>query len=337
MRVDLFDFELPESCIASAPAHPRDAARMLYVGDTLKDLSVKDIPSLLGPGDVMVFNDTRVIPARLFGKRGEMGVEVLLHKPISRHEWLCFAKPAKRLKPGQVITFADDFSAVVGERAGGQTRITFTCDDVFAMLDRYGEMPLPPYMRRRAGDADKSTYQTAYAVHPGSVAAPTAGLHFTPALLAAIDAAGAKRVHVTLHVGAGTFLPVKADDTQDHVMHSEWVRVTPEAAAAINAASRVIAVGTTSCRTLESMTDESGVTHAGERETDIFITPGYRFRTVDVLMTNFHLPRSTLLMLVSAFAGRERMLDAYKHAIDAGYRFYSYGDACWLEKDQNQS
>ena len=336
MRVDLFDFDLPESNIATAPASPRDSSRLLYVGDALRDMVVKDIPSLLQPGDVMVFNDTRVIPARLFGKRGDMGVEVLLHKPISGKEWLCFAKPAKRLKPGQIIQFADDFSAIVGERVEEQTKITFTCDDVFDKLDKYGEMPLPPYMHRRAGSDDKNTYQTAYADEPGSVAAPTAGLHFTPELLAAIDAAGVKRVHVTLHVGAGTFLPVKVDDTADHTMHSEWVRITKDAADTINAAKRVIAVGTTSCRTLESMTVD-GVVQSGERDTSIFITPGYTFKRVDVLMTNFHLPRSTLLMLVSAFAGRERMLDAYAHAIQSGYRFYSYGDASWLEKNASIS
>lgn len=337
MRVDLFDFDLPESAIATTPASPRDCARMLYIGDTLRDMGVKDIPSLLQPGDVMVFNDTRVIPARLFGKRGDLNVEVLLHKSIGGNkEWLCFAKPAKRLKPGQIIQFADDFSAVAGERAGEQLKITFTCDDVFAMLDKYGEMPLPPYMHRRAEAEDKHTYQTTYAKNPGSVAAPTAGLHFTPDLLKAIDGAGAKCVHVTLHVGAGTFLPVKVDDTDDHAMHSEWVRITPEAAEAINNAKRVIAVGTTSCRTLESMSKDGRV-QAGERETDIFITPGYEFKIADVLMTNFHLPRSTLLMLVSAFAGRERMLDAYAHAIKHGYRFYSYGDACWLEKKSSIS
>lgn len=332
MRVDLFDFTLPESAIATAPADPRDSARMLYLGDEMRDMGVRDIPSLLGPGDVMVFNDTRVIPARLMGVRGEMKVEVLLHQSVSKNEWLCFAKPAKRLKDGQTIVFAPDFTATVaGRTEDGQVRLVFACDDIFAMLDRYGEMPLPPYMRRRAGDADKTMYQTAYAAHPGSVAAPTAGLHFTPDLLAAIDATGARRVHVTLHVGAGTFLPVKADDTDDHVMHAEWTRITRDAADAINTASRVIAVGTTSLRTLESAV-EGGRVVPGERSTRLFITPGYRFGCVDVLMTNFHLPRSTLLMLISAFAGRERVLQAYEHAIASGYRFYSYGDACWLEK-----
>ena len=305
---------------------------MLYVGGTMRDMGVRDIPSLLRPGDVMVFNDTKVIPARLMGKRGDVNIELLLHQAISKNEWLCFAKPAKRLKDGNIVVFGDDFTAtVMGRGADGQVKLAFQCDDIFAMLDKYGEMPLPPYMHRRADASDKDTYQTAYATHPGSVAAPTAGLHFTPALLAAIDAAGAKRVHVTLHVGAGTFLPVKVDDTDDHVMHSEWTQVSSAAADAINNATRVIAVGTTSMRTLESAAVDGKVV-AGERSTNIFITPGYEFQVVDVLMTNFHLPRSTLLMLVSAFAGRERMLDAYKHAIASGYRFYSYGDASWLEK-----
>ncbi len=336
MRVDLFDFDLPDSSIATTPASPRESAKLLHVApDALLDKHVRDIPSLLRPGDVMVFNDTRVIPARLRGTRGEVAVECLLHQAVSGNQWLCFARPAKRLKPGHVVTFAPDFTAIVGERGeDGQVLLDFQCDDLFAMLDKYGEMPLPPYMQRRAGAQDKSDYQTAYAEHPGSVAAPTAGLHFTPDLLKAIDAAGATRVHVTLHVGAGTFLPVKADDTDDHIMHAEWTHVTEEAAHAINdarrAGGRVIAVGTTSLRTLESAADDTGIVHAGTRETRIFITPGYRFKAVDVLMTNFHLPRSTLLMLVSAFAGRERMLAAYAHAIASGYRFYSYGDTSFL-------
>lgn len=332
MRVDLFDFDLPESSIATSPASPRDSSKLLRIGDTLTDMSVRDIPALLQPGDVMVFNDSKVIPARLHGKRGDINVEILLHKMIRDNEWLCFAKPAKRLKDGQTIVFADDFSATVLGREDDQVRLKFESSDLFAMLDQYGEMPLPPYMKRRAAADDKQTYQTAYAADPGSVAAPTAGLHFSPALLAAIDAAGAQRVHVTLHVGAGTFSPVKADDTEDHVMHSEWVRITKDAADSINNAKRVIAVGTTTLRTLESLSDADGHVHAGTKDTSIFITPGYDFKAVDILMTNFHLPRSTLLMLVSAFAGRERILAAYKHAIASGYRFYSYGDACWLEK-----
>lgn len=339
MRVDLFDFELPDSSIATRPAVPRDSSRMLYVPETgnLQDLSVRDIPAQLRAGDVMVFNDTKVIPARLLGRRGEMKVECLLHKALGGAEWLCFAKPAKRLKAGQVIDFADDFAAeILGRTDDGQVRIRFVQDDVMAKLEQYGELPLPPYMQRRAEAGDAADYQTAYARHPGSVAAPTAGLHFTPALLQAIDDAGVKRVHVTLHVGAGTFLPVKVEDTDLHVMHTETASITPEAADIINQAKaegrRVVAVGTTSLRTLESLAVQKGLVQAGSRDTDLFITPGYDFKIVDVLMTNFHLPRSTLLMLVSAFAGRERMLDAYAHAVESGYRFYSYGDACWLER-----
>ena len=338
MKVDLFDFDLPENLIATLPATPRESARLLQVppDGAFKDLRIADLPSLLRRGDVMVFNDTKVIPARLMGLRGDIKIEILLHKRVSSTEWICFAKPAKRLKPDHEIIFGPDFKAVVLGRADdGQVRISFDCTDIYAMLERYGEMPLPPYMQRRAEEADKSSYQTAYAVHPGSVAAPTAGLHFTPALLAAIDVAGVTRAHVTLHVGAGTFLPVKVDDTDEHVMHSEWTHITPETAALINSAKaegrRVIAVGTTSLRTLESAASSHGMLEAGERETRLFITPGYSFKVVDALMTNFHLPRSTLLMLVSAFAGRTRMLDAYAHAIRTGYRFYSYGDACWLE------
>lgn len=336
MRVDLFDFELPEACIATHPASPRDSSRMLYVPNSTEsfgDLSVRDIPSQLRPGDVMVFNDTKVIPARLMGRRGEMGVECLLHKNIGGGEWHCFARPAKRLKEGQIIDFAPDFSAeILGRTDDGQVRIRFLQDDVMALLDKYGELPLPPYMKRSANAADSDTYQTTYAKHAGSVAAPTAGLHFTPELLAAIDATGAKRVHVTLHVGAGTFLPVKVDDTDDHVMHTESATISPEAAEAINSAQRVIAVGTTSMRTLESLATGKGHVQAGTKDTNIFITPGYDFKIVALLMTNFHLPKSTLFMLVSAFAGRERMQAAYAHAIRSGYRFYSYGDACWLEK-----
>lgn len=339
MRVDLFDFLLPEGQIATTPASPRDSAKLLHVdaGGSTHDLHIRDIPSLLRAGDVMVFNDTRVIPARLKGRRGDIAIEMLLHRRIDAQEWLCFAKPAKRLKPDQTIVFAEDFSAtVLGRTEDGQVRIRFLQDDVNAKLDLYGEMPLPPYMHRDACEADKSSYQTAYAANPGSVAAPTAGLHFTPELLAAIDRTGATRVHVTLHVGAGTFLPVKADDTDDHVMHTEWTEIPAAAAAAINAAKcegrRIIAVGTTSLRTLESAAAPDGTVAAGTRETNIFITPGYNFRTADVLMTNFHLPRSTLLMLVSAFCGRERILGAYAHAIGAGYRFYSYGDGSWLER-----
>ncbi|MBU6235720.1 MAG: tRNA preQ1(34) S-adenosylmethionine ribosyltransferase-isomerase QueA [Alphaproteobacteria bacterium] len=340
MRVDLFDYELPEKLIAKAPVSPRDSARLLHVPacGRFSDRTVRDLPSLLRRGDVMVFNDTKVIPARLMGKRGDVSVEVLLHRRTGEREWVCFAKPAKRLKDGQEVIFADDFKALVlGRAEDGQVRLAFETDDIFAMLDKYGELPLPPYMQRRAQETDKATYQTAYALHPGSVAAPTAGLHFTPELLKAIDDAGVTRAHVTLHVGAGTFLPVKADDTDDHVMHAEWWHVTPETAVLINTAKRegrrVIAVGTTSMRTLESA-GKSGTVGAGEAETRLFITPGYDFKIVDALMTNFHLPRSTLLMLVSAFAGYEKMREAYRHAIAQAYRFYSYGDSSFIERCQ---
>lgn len=315
----------------------------------------------------MVFNDTRVLPARLMGRRGDVAVEILLHKKISsplvgevgwgdgvnvsdalkvppsltlptrgREDWLCFAKPAKKLKSGDIVRFAEDFSATVeSKREDGQVELHFDDAQFRDKLAKYGAMPLPPYIekKRRADTTDASAYQTVYARHEGSVAAPTAGLHFTEELLKAIDDAGVKRVHVTLHVGGGTFLPVKADDTKDHVMHSEWAEVSPQAAQAVNDArangGRVIAVGTTSLRTLESAA-ASGKLQPFSGETNIFITPGYQFKLVDVLLTNFHLPKSTLFMLVSAFSGLERMQAAYAHAIANHYRFYSYGDACLL-------
>lgn len=309
---------------------------MLVVQDALQDALVRDLPSFLRVGDIMVFNDTRVIPARLFGKRGEASIEILLHKQIRTDHWQCFARPAKKLKAGDRVHFAAGFDAEVIEKLpDGQVVLSLRADgNVADMLQRHGHMPLPPYIQRADEVADKTCYQTVYAKHEGSVAAPTAGLHFTEDLLSAIDAAGVTRAYVTLHVGGGTFLPVKAADTADHVMHSEWAHITPETAVAINkakqAGGRVIAVGTTSLRTLESAADENGVVHAISRETDIFITPGYRFKAVDVLLTNFHLPKSTLFMLVSAFSGLERMNSAYAYAIDRRYRFYSYGDACLL-------
>lgn len=339
MRVDLFDYDLPQELIATAPVTPRDSARLLHVPSDgqFNDKHVRDLPSLLKAGDVMVFNDTKVIPARLFGMRGDVRVEILLHRFMGDGRWACFAKPAKRLKDGQDVIFAPDFAArVVGRAEDGQVVLHFDAPDVFAMLEKYGELPLPPYMQRRAAEADKQSYQTAYAAEPGSVAAPTAGLHFTPDLLKAIDDAGVTRAHVTLHVGAGTFLPVKADDTKDHIMHAEWWRVSDDAARIVNTAKRegrrVIAVGTTSLRTLESAVGTDGMLRAGSADTRLFITPGYDFKMVDALMTNFHLPRSTLLMLVSAIAGRERMLAAYAHAIAQRYRFYSYGDSSFIER-----
>lgn len=329
MRVELFDFELPKERIALAPARPRDSAKLLHVGNKLRDLSVRDLPSLLEPGDVLVFNDSKVIPARLFT---DTNIEVLLHRPLGQGRWSAFAKPARKLKEG-IITFMPDFTAEMqGRTEDGQVLLRFG-DDLFVKLEKYGHVPLPPYIDRADEQADKTSYQTIYAKHEGSVAAPTAGLHFTPELMKALEARGVQKAFVTLHVGAGTFQPVKVEDTNDHVMHKESFSIAEEAARTINEAKgRVIAVGTTSLRILETVADERGKLRATSGETGIFITPGYRFKVVDRLLTNFHLPKSTLFMLVSAFAGLERMQSAYAHAIGAAYRFYSYGDCCLLEK-----
>lgn len=343
MRVELFDFDLPKERIALRPASPRDAARMLVVGrDELVDGQVSDLPRYLRSGDILVMNDTRVIPARLMGRKGDGKMEVTLHQQVDARTWKAFARPAKKLKIGSRIDFAGDLAAdVVAKGDGGEVTLSFnrSGEELRAALDVAGVMPLPPYIAsaRAVDDKDRADYQTLYAAREGAVAAPTAGLHFTPRLLQAIDAMGVKRVTVTLHVGAGTFLPVKAEDTAEHKMHAEWGEVTADAADAVNAAraagGRVIAVGTTSLRLLESAADELGTLHPFAGETAIFITPGYRFKIVDVLMTNFHLPRSTLFMLVSAFAGLERMKAAYAHAIADNYRFYSYGDACLLYRE----
>lgn len=341
MKTADFDFDLPPNLIASHPVRPRDAARLLSVGDALSDHIVRDLPSLLEPGDLMVINDTRVIPARLWGQRGVVTVEATLHKRMSDDTWAVFARPGKRLKVGDTIVFAEDFTAVVQEkREGGEIVLRFSAAGgaLFERLHTHGAMPLPPYIARPDGAdaADKDDYQTVFAAAEGAVAAPTAGLHFTPDLLAALDARGIGRVAVTLHVGAGTFLPVKVDDIRDHRMHAELGIVPAEAAARINAVraagGRIVSIGTTALRLLESAADPDGIVRPFSGETDIFITPGYRFRAVDVLMTNFHLPRSTLFMLVSAFAGMQRMRDAYAHAIAAGYRFYSYGDTSLLRR-----
>jgi S-adenosylmethionine:tRNA ribosyltransferase-isomerase len=376
MKTSLFDFHLPGSRIALRPVSPRDSARMLTVcppleggqnfrkeiqggyektfntpPDSLResalpqgegellDVTIADLPSLLMPGDIMVFNDSRVIPARLIGKRKNATVEILLHKNIGNGLWQCFAKPAKKLRGEDKIVFGEALSATVKYKTSdGQVVLDFGKGEVELSfeLEKYGQMPLPPYIekKRPADAADKTDYQTVYCTYEGSVAAPTAGLHFTPQLLHTIDSLFVRRAQVTLHVGGGTFLPVKERNTDDHVMHSEWASVSPETAKAINAAKqkggRVIAVGTTSLRTLETAADEQGVVHPFTGETNIFITPGYRFKCVDMLLTNFHLPRSTLFMLVCAFAGTARMKKAYKHAIKNKYRFYSYGDACLL-------
>ncbi|MEO5374821.1 MAG: tRNA preQ1(34) S-adenosylmethionine ribosyltransferase-isomerase QueA [Alphaproteobacteria bacterium] len=341
MRVDAFDFDLPRACIADRPAVPRDAARLLDVTEAgCRDRGMRDLPGLLEPGDVLVVNDTRVIPVRLEGRRGAARVEVTLHRREAPDTWLAFARPARRLKPGDRLTFGDGgFSALVEARGeGGEARLRFDRggDDLLAALGQHGTMPLPPYMGRPGDERDRSDYQTIFAAEAGAVAAPTAGLHMTEALLAALDHRGVRRVTVTLHVGAGTFLPVRVDDTRDHRMHAEWGRISPEACTTMEAAraagGRVVALGTTSLRLLESAADEDGRMRPFAGETAIFITPGYRFRAVDLLVTNFHLPRSTLFMLVCAFAGMERMQAAYRHAIDRGYRFYSYGDGSLLRR-----
>ena len=342
MRVDLFDFELPPERIALRPARPRDSARMLVAqgkgNPAFADLTVRDLPAQLRRGDVLVFNDTKVIPAQLEGRRGEAHIGATLHKRIDLRRWQAFVRNAKRLREGDLIHFPQDVAAIAGARhPDGSWTLAFTGEEpVEILLERAGTMPLPPYIagKRPTDASDRSDYQTIFAREEGAVAAPTAALHFTPDLLAALDAAGIGRETLTLHVGAGTFLPVKADDTQEHRMHAEWGRIDSAMADRLNRVrangGRVIAVGTTSLRLLESATGEDGVIRAFAGDTDIFITPGYRFRAIDGLMTNFHLPRSTLFMLVSALMGLETMQAAYTHAIAEGYRFYSYGDASLL-------
>jgi S-adenosylmethionine:tRNA ribosyltransferase-isomerase len=363
MRVDLFDFELPAELIAQHPVRPRDAARLLAVGQAaLADRRVRDLPALLRPGDLLVLNDTRVIPARLLGRRGAARIEVTLHQPVGGADaarddpdsadpasagtggaasWRAFARPARRCHPGDLLSFGADLEAeVLAKSEGGEVTLVFRCPPA-ALLERLeaqGQMPLPPYIRRPPeGDAqDRADYQTMFALRPGAIAAPTAALHFTPRLMAALAARGIGHALITLHVGAGTFLPVKVADTAAHRMHAERYELPEAAADQINAAraagGRIVAVGTTVLRTLETVAAPDGTVRPAASETRLFITPGYRFKAVDLLLTNFHLPRSTLFMLVAAFAGLARMQSAYAHAIRAGYRFYSYGDACLLER-----
>ena len=342
MKTDDFDFDLPKDRIAQRPVSPRDSARLLEIAGSLADRAVRDLPNLLAPGDVMVFNDTRVIPARLNGLRGEAKIELTLHRRLADGSWRAFARPARRLKPGDRIEISSDFFMEVAEKLDGgeiAVRPNLLGQDFTAALSETGTMPVPPYIGRADAPRaeDRSWYQTVYARRDGAVAAPTAGLHFSEPLLKAVDEAGVRRVAVTLHVGAGTFLPVTAEQARDHRMHAEWGGVSPEAAAAINEAravgGRVLAVGTTSLRLVESAAGENGVVSPFEGETELFILPGYRFRAVDLLLTNFHLPRSTLFMLVCAFAGTVRMKTAYAHAIAGNYRFYSYGDACLLHRN----
>ncbi len=339
MNVDLFDFELPTERIALRPASPRDSARLLVLeGAETRDATVRELPSFLRRGDLLVFNDTRVIPAQLEGLRGEARIGATLHKREGPRRWRAFIRNAKRLREGDSVDFGHGVTALASDRAeDGSFALDFAGDEpVELLLTRCGRMPLPPYIAsKRPTDArDADDYQTMFASEPGAVAAPTAALHFTPGLLAALEAAGIGHATLTLHVGAGTFLPVKAEDTDAHRMHAEWGRIDAATADRLNAVraagGRVIAVGTTSLRLIESAASADGVIHPFEGDTAIFITPGYRFRGVDGLVTNFHLPRSTLFMLVSALMGLDRMQTAYAHAIDKDYRFYSYGDASLL-------
>ena len=339
MRVDLFDFALPQELIALRPAVPRDSARLLHLeGDETRDLIVRDLPSLLAPGDCLVFNDTRVIPAQLEGRRGEAKIGATLHKREGLRDWRAFVKNAKRLREGDQIIFGGGVTAIASDRAAdGSLLLHFEGEEpVEILLERAGTMPLPPYIaaRRPVDERDQEDYQTMFAREKGAVAAPTAALHFTPELMATLSDRGVLHETLTLHVGAGTFLPVKAENTQDHQMHAEWGRIDAATADRLNAVrakgGRVIAVGTTSLRLLESAAGEDDVIRPFEGDTAIFITPGYRFKAIDGLMTNFHLPKSTLFMLVSALMGRERMQAAYAHAIAEGYRFYSYGDSSLL-------
>ncbi|MXO64614.1 tRNA preQ1(34) S-adenosylmethionine ribosyltransferase-isomerase QueA [Altericroceibacterium endophyticum] len=343
MRVDLFDFHLPQERIALRPARPRDAARMLVVrgNSAFADHHARDLPQLLKAGDVLVFNNTKVIPAQLEGYRGQARIGATLHKRLGPRSWQAFIKNGKRLSADDVITFGGDVSAIAQQRHDdGSWTLHFNGDEpVEILLERAGRMPLPPYIAAKRGtDAqDREDYQTMFAREEGAVAAPTAALHFTPDLLAALEEAGIGHETLTLHVGAGTFLPVKADNTQDHAMHSEFGRIDSETAARLNAVreagGRIIAVGTTVLRLLESAADQDGKIQPFADDTAIFITPGYTFRAIDGLMTNFHLPKSTLFMLVSALMGLERMQAAYAYAIENEYRFYSYGDASLLLPD----
>jgi S-adenosylmethionine:tRNA ribosyltransferase-isomerase len=356
MRTSLFDFELPPERIALRPVSPRDAARLLVVrpGATpeWEDRGIRDLPDLLRPGDALVVNDTKVIPARLKGRRlgrgeAQPAIEVTLHRRLDGSRWRAFVRPAKKLQDGDVLRFGEEGkvcflgeldATVEAKGEGGEVTLAFAFAGAVLVqaIEERGDMPLPPYIASRRGvdDRDRADYQTMFAREDGSVAAPTASLHFTDALLARLRERGVAIHIVTLHVGAGTFLPVKAEDTDAHKMHPEWGTVSAQTAAALNAVrqagGRIVAAGSTSLRLLESAADESGVLQPFSGETSIFITPGYRFRAVDIMLTNFHLPRSTLFMLVSAFAGLDVMQRAYNHAIAAEYRFYSYGDACLL-------
>jgi len=345
LRAEDFDFALPEALIAQEPARPRDAARLLAVPpEGPRDAGVRDLPSWLRPGDLMVVNDTRVIPARLRARRGEARVEIMLNRAEAGGIWHALVRNAKKLRPGDVLSIEgapELLPRVVERQEGGAALIDFGPDQglLAAALEKAGEIPLPPYIARPGGPRpeDREDYQPIFARRPGAVAAPTASLHFTPPLLEALAARGVGQVSLTLHVGAGTFLPIRAENPREHRLHSEWGEITPEAAASINEArrkgGRIVAIGTTALRLLESAVDAEGVVHPFQGLTDIFLLPGHRFHSADLLLTNFHLPKSSLFMLVSAFAGTARMRAAYDHAIAQGYRFYSYGDASLLFRE----
>lgn len=340
MQLSDFGYDLPPARIATAPARPRDSARLLHVTQAaLHDHIVRDLPSLLRPDDLLVVNDTKVIPAQLSARRGEAKIGITLDRRLDDGAWRVLLRNAKRVKQGDLLEIDPDFSArVEAMLEGGAALLRFTADDFYAALARSGALAFPPYIARPDGitEQDKADYQTLFAAHEGAVAAPTAGLHFTPELLAALEARGIEMAKVTLHVGAGTFLPVRVEVVEEHKMHAERGFITEATAARINEAKaagrRIIPIGTTALRLLESAATDEGVLTPFDSETDIFIYPGYRFKIADALFTNFHLPHSTLLMLVSAFAGLERIKSAYDHAIANEYRFYSYGDACLLER-----
>lgn len=338
MHISQFDFDLPPESIAQHPITPRDHSKLLVVSNSLEDKIFLDLPSLLNEKDMLVFNNTKVIPARLIGMVGEAKVEVTLHKSISLDTWVAFAKPGRKMKPGKRFVVADDFQADILAKDEAEVTLKFHGENIFNLLEKYGIMPLPPYIKRSEENPDDhDQYQTIFAKEQGAVAAPTAGLHFTDRVFDALQQKDIQTAFLTLHVGAGTFLPVKTDDVTQHQMHSEYGVIDQETADRINqtkaAGGRVVAVGTTSLRLLESASDDNGMLCPFKDETDIFITPGYQFKITDALITNFHIPKSTLFMLVSAFSGLEKMKQAYAHAIAHDYRFFSYGDACFLTRE----
>jgi len=340
MKLDLFDFDLPDNLIASKPLENRDDSRMLHVSNNITDRNIRDIANLLSENDLVIFNNTKVIPARLFGKRKDASIEIMLHNRINGNTWQAFAKPAKKLKENDIFKISEEFYAEISEKGeNGEVTLEFNVTDIKfdELLQKYGTIPLPPYIKRKAEDSDLENYQTIYAKESGAVAAPTAGLHFTNEIFREMDRKNIDRCFLTLHVGAGTFLPVKTDDITNHKMHSEFCYIDKETIQKINNAKknnkRIIAVGTTTVRTLESLANEEGLIAEESANTSIFITPGYKYKIVDAMITNFHLPKSTLFMLVSAFLSLEKMQKAYKHAIENEYRFFSYGDCCFLERN----